>query len=78
MWLSPRTRSSQRTIVGVRGESANAGCRPGASSAARSSAVRRKRGAIVDRGTAERLLALAAPLELVGGLVGGIEPALVR
>ena len=33
-----------------------------------------KRGAIVDRRTAERLLALAPAIEFVGGLVGGIEP----
>ena len=34
-----------------------------------------ERGAIVDRRTAERLLALAPAVELLGRLVGGIEPA---
>ena len=33
-----------------------------------------KRGAIVDRRTAERLLALAPAIELLGGLVGGVKP----
>ena len=33
-----------------------------------------KRGAIVDRRTAERLLALAPAIELLGGLVSRIEP----
>ena len=34
-----------------------------------------ERGAIVDRRAAERLLALAPAVELLGRLVGGIEPA---
>ena len=34
-----------------------------------------QRGAVIDRRTAERLLALAPPVEFFGRLVGGIEPA---
>ncbi len=37
-----------------------------------------KRGAIVDRRAAERLLALAPAIQLLGGLVGGIEAPIAR
>ena len=33
-----------------------------------------QRGAIVDRRPPERLLTLAAAIELLGGLVAGVEP----
>ena len=36
-----------------------------------------KRGAVIDRRAAQRLLALAAPVEFLGGFVAGIEPAYV-
>ena len=74
MWLGPRTASSQRTTLGVELEAP-----------VRLAALRfergavgvgeLERGAVVDRRLAERLLALAPPVELFGRLVGGIEPA---
>ena len=75
MWLSPRTMSSQRTVVG---SSAKPPVRPAAGGFERGAlgVGQPQRGAVIDRRTAERLLALATPVELLRRLVGGIETAL--